>query len=233
MCHSVEQRSTLMDMFATSMYQVLRKVNPAFMWALKNRRFAGQLLLGGALVMAVVGCQLSHGPEAEGPVAGPPVSLSAPDTGRTALSTGLAAPSPRDIATLDGKSVSLKTFQGKVVILDFWATWCGPCRKSIPKLVELQDRYGKQGLVVLGITNEDDETARPVAAELKMNYTVGADPHAVPEWGESYEVSTLPTMFVIDRKGVIRMHEVGLNTHPTLGTAAKLDALIPQLLAEK
>jgi cytochrome c biogenesis protein CcmG/thiol:disulfide interchange protein DsbE len=107
---------------------------------------------------------------------------------------------------LNGDPVSLKDYRGKIVLLDFWATWCAPCRLSIPELVELQKKYRDQGVVVLGISMDDPEMF-PDAYILafkeafKMNYTIlrGDQNVAVDYFGITNMV--IPTLFVINREG--------------------------------
>ena len=90
---------------------------------------------------------------------------------------GLCDPKPKAVKldfTLkdaDGKPVKLADFKGKVILLDFWATWCVPCRAEIPALVALQAKYGKQGLQVVGVSIDDPvEKMKPFVAKYKMNY---------------------------------------------------------------
>jgi peroxiredoxin len=115
------------------------------------------------------------------------------------------------VKDMEGKTVSLASFKGKVILLDFWATWCPPCKAEIPGFVELQDQYGDKGLQVLGVSVDDPvEKLAPFAAEFKMNYPVlvGADREDLqdaygPMWG-------IPTTFLISRDGKICRKHSGL-----------------------
>jgi len=111
------------------------------------------------------------------------------------------APAPGfSLQDLDGKTLDLANYRGKVVLLDFWATWCAPCREEIPHFVEMQDKYGKQGLQVIGISMDDGpKPVREFYHELKMNYPVALGTEKV---AESYGgVLGLPVTFLIDRNG--------------------------------
>lgn len=111
---------------------------------------------------------------------------------------------------LDGKSVKLSNYKGKVILLDFWATWCPPCRKEIPGFIELYNTYKSRGLVVVGISMDDETSAvKPFANQIKMNYPVllgaGHD-DLTAAFGEP----PLPTSFVIARDGRICARHDGL-----------------------
>jgi peroxiredoxin len=112
----------------------------------------------------------------------------------------------------DGKAVRLSDYKGKVVLLDFWATWCGPCRIEIPWLKEFQRKYKDRGFEVVGVSMDDDgwQAVKPFAAELGINYrlVIGDDTTAQLYGG----VDALPTTFVIDRDGKIAAVHVGLTS---------------------
>lgn len=121
---------------------------------------------------------------------------------------------------------SLASLRGKVVVVDFWATWCGPCRLTAPGLSNLQARYGAQGLSVVGITTDDATEAASFAERHAMKFGVLSDPGATTT--RAYSVSALPTVFVIDKRGIVRDIAVGYEP----GHEVQLEALIKTLLAE-
>ena len=117
-----------------------------------------------------------------------------------------------ELASLDGKNVKLSDFRGKAVLLNFWATWCGPCKIEMPWFVELQKEYGPQGFQIVGVAMDDasSEDIAKFAKEMGVNYPVlvGTDPV-----GQSYGgVGVLPTTFFIDREGKLVAREFGLQS---------------------
>ena len=112
------------------------------------------------------------------------------------------------LSTLTGEKLNLSDYRGKVVLLDFWATWCEPCREEIPHFVELQNRYRDQGLQIIGVSMDDTpEPVRDFYRQLKMNYPVvmgGA------KTGELFGgVLGLPIAFLIGRDGRIYSKHIG------------------------
>lgn len=107
------------------------------------------------------------------------------------------------LLSLDGQKVKLSDFRGKAVLLNFWATWCPPCKEEMPWFVDLQKQYGKDGLVILGVAMDDSEPASiaKFANELGVNYPVllGTD-KVSDDYGD---VQYLPTSFFIGRNGAI------------------------------
>ena len=116
---------------------------------------------------------------------------------------------------LDGKPLDLASYRGKVVLLDFWATWCTPCRDEIPHFVEFQDKYREQGFQVIGISMDDDpKPVREFYKEFKMNYPVALGNEKV---AEAYGgVLGLPITFLIGRDGQIAAKYVGAVEMPAV-----------------
>lgn len=130
----------------------------------------------------------------------------APEALREAWVGEEARPFP-SVVDLKGETVRLADYAGKVVVVDFWATWCGPCKEAIPHLAELWKANKDEGLVVLGITQEDAARVRGWLARNPIPYDVGIDLGG--RTNALYDVSALPTVFVVDRTGRVREVVVG------------------------
>jgi cytochrome c biogenesis protein CcmG/thiol:disulfide interchange protein DsbE len=120
-----------------------------------------------------------------------------------------AAP-PFKLKDSSGGEAKLADFKGKVVLLNFWATWCGPCEVEIPWFIEFEQKYKDRGFAVVGVSFDDDGwiSVRPYMAAHKINYriAIGSD-----ELSQMYGgVDSLPTSFIIDRSGRIAATHVGL-----------------------
>jgi thiol-disulfide isomerase/thioredoxin len=114
---------------------------------------------------------------------------------------------------LDNKEVKLSSLKGKVVLLDFWATWCGPCKIEIPWFIEFQKKYGQQGLQVVGVSIDDTvDKLKPYVSQMKMNYLVlqGLDQDAMQDaYGPMFGI---PITVLISRDGKICNKHVGLSS---------------------
>jgi len=131
------------------------------------------------------------------------------DGGTITLLKERKAVDPITVKTIDGKDLSLASLRGKVVIVNFWATWCPPCREEIPDLIALQARYPDQ-LQVVGVS-QDEAPASMVAqfaSQHRMNYPIVMD---TPELERMFtNIHALPTSFVVDRDGRIAQRHVGM-----------------------
>ncbi len=176
------------------------------------------------------------------------------DTGTIEAQTPLLnKPAPNfTLQDLSGKEVSLSSYRGKAVLINFWATWCGPCKIETPWLVQLRNKFAPQGFEVLGVSSEGDDATpqqksqweqdkaaiEQFAKQEKMPYPVllGGDSIAQPYGG----VDALPTSFYVNRKGVVVAMQIGLtsesdmeaNIRKALGDESSADAQVPRTPAQ-
>lgn len=147
--------------------------------------------------------------------AGEPAAAAAAAGDEDGTAACMANPKPANfdftVKDVDGNDVSLASYKGKVVLLNFWATWCGPCKAEIPGFVRLQEKYRDRGLVIVGYSVDDTaEKAKAYAAEYKMNYPIllGEGREDVqdaygPIWG-------IPASFLISKDGKICRKHMGI-----------------------
>jgi cytochrome c biogenesis protein CcmG, thiol:disulfide interchange protein DsbE len=142
------------------------------------------------------------------------------------LEVGKPAP-PITLNTLDGKHIALGDLRGKVVIVTFWATWCGPCQEELPLLSRFARAHAADGLVVLGFSLDDQDDIKQVqaiAATLSFQVGLLGDPH-VPGYGRIWH---LPVSFTVDRDGLLV--DDGWSDKDPVWTQARLDSVVMPLL---
>jgi len=114
---------------------------------------------------------------------------------------------------LDGNEISLSDFNGKILILNFWATWCPPCREEIPNFVEVYNEYESKDVQFIGVSNEDISTLISFVEDYNISYPILIDNANVME---KWEIRAIPTTFVFDREGHIIFKNVGMMTREQL-----------------
>jgi len=137
----------------------------------------------------------------------------------TGLRLGEEVAPPFQFSTLDGQQIDSSELRGSVVVLNFWATWCGPCRLEMPSLQSLHEDRASDGVVVLGLSVDvaPDQKIVDFLAEHKIDYPVGMATNAHRR--DFGGVSMLPSTFIIDRKGMIRHEVTGYFAGPALRVA--------------
>lgn len=132
-----------------------------------------------------------------------------------------------ETAPTPAQALNLAQYQGKVVLLDFWASWCGPCRQSFPWLNQMQQKYRDQGLVIIAI-NEDEERADAMQFLQKYpaQFSLVFDPQG--ELASHYQLQGMPTSIFLDRTGQIRFSHAGLFTAKTQDYEHEIQQLLQE-----
>ena len=121
-------------------------------------------------------------------------------------STNATAENDFTLQSIDGQSYTLSQLRGNVIIVDFWATWCPPCRNSIPALSRLYEKYHDRGFMVLGISVEDVNTLVQYRDKQQVPYPILVGTKDVVQ---AYEVTAIPKMLFFDKKGAVRKTQTG------------------------
>jgi thiol-disulfide isomerase/thioredoxin len=151
----------------------------------------------------------------------PVLAKKTPDTG-----TG---PIPAPGFDLPGRAarVSLETLRGRVVYVDFWASWCEPCRRSFPWMTGLHNRYAAKGLVIVAINlDKDRDAADAFLAQYPAPFLVAFDPAG--KTAEAFHVPAMPTSYLIDSAGMIQHTQAGFDPKETEGIETLIKAALPQ-----
>jgi thiol-disulfide isomerase/thioredoxin len=159
-----------------------------------------------------------------------PFNLSPPTSGPVALAPGLME---ENFKLLTGESGKLADYKGKVLLIDIWATWCGPCRESIPHMVKLAEEYKNKGVEVIGLTTErddpDEQYVKDFSKNFKINYPIGwANPRL--ENGLKNGRGGIPQTIIVGRDGIIKYHKVGF--HP-INSVPQIKAVLDEALGSE
>ena len=191
----------------------------------KNTFWTPARILATAVVVALVviaACRSEVATNSNLVLPGSPVSSAA----------SKVVPRDFDIPTLDGSTFKLSEYRGKVVVVDFWATWCPPCREEVPQLVRLAQQNRARGIEVIGLHIDDQGRSSQSAikkfiTQYEINYTVGMASYEMFTAYLGTEEDTIPQTLVFDRKGNAVAHFVGYDQ----SHAPKLDEAVNLALA--
>ena len=178
----------------------MKKMGPSqFLWILCG------LLIVSVTIVAVVD-QVSH---PSSPTASAPTASASPDSPAVKVGTRIGYTAPDfTLQTIEGQQVSLSDYRGKPVILNFWASWCGPCRYEVPAFNSFYDKYGNEGVSILAVNTQDNpDSALAYAKSDGLKFTIPVDPRG--QVSSLYNVRGLPTTYFIDKDGIITSIKIG------------------------
>jgi len=131
------------------------------------------------------------------------------------------------MTSTNGDAIDLSSYKGKVILIDFWASWCGPCRKEFPFLIELKEKYGKDGFEIIAInidTKEKNMNRFILKQKNDVNFPIIWDPKS--ELAKIYKPETMPTTFILDKNGIIKAKHNGFKN----SSKDEYESLINELL---
>jgi cytochrome c biogenesis protein CcmG/thiol:disulfide interchange protein DsbE len=153
-----------------------------------------------------------------------PQGASAPDRGVHPL-LGKHGPDFARRTVTGNATVALHALSGKVTVVDFWATWCDPCKKSFPKLQALNAKYGSDGLEIVGVSEDDDKAGIPAfEAGLGAKFPVVWDEDKVI--ASKWQPKSMPSTFILDRRGTIRFVHFGYHDHEEAAIEREIQSLL-------
>lgn len=162
-------------------------------------------------ILSVVSCTGNRATKSEG-AAHPLARKPAPDV---------------SLKLKDGSAFHPRDAVGKVLVLDFWATWCAPCKASFPKIDAIYQKHKSKGLMVVAVNEDEDQSkVQPFLDEAKPSFQIAFD--NAGKAGEAFGVETMPSSFILDRRGVVRFAHSGY--HPD--DSATIEAEVEELLGE-
>jgi thiol-disulfide isomerase/thioredoxin len=145
-----------------------------------------------------------------------------------AVEVGAFIPKCAVLGIGENQSLDLNQYKGKVLYVDFWASWCGPCAKSFPFLNEMHEQFKDQGLQIVGVNlDENADDAKAFLAKYPASFTVAAD--VSKQCAKDFAVKAMPSSYLIDRNGVVQHVHLGFRP----GEAQELRTLVEKLLSEK
>jgi len=199
---------------------------------LRIAKLATVLLAVAIVTVSLAGCSGGEESTTGEMESGTPSAAARPEGTEDNVGTAIGqVPPPFELPDLEGNVVSLSDFEGDVIILDMWATWCPPCRQEIPFLVSLYEEYKDRGLAVVGVGLDRGGASvlAPFVEENGVTYTILVGDDSI---GRLYGVSGIPMTLMIDRNGLVASKEVGFAPSMEEGMRAKVLELLEQKATE-